>query len=621
MTQLTDRSPAGPAGPTFVAVHGSRPPAAVLTASALRGAIAAGLGLGTLAALVTVMWISSPYPDSGPKGALHVAAGLWLLAHGTELVRPDTLSGAPAPVGLVPLLLVALPVWLAHRAARDTLEFDAGPGASAALVVAGVTCGYLLVAAGAALYSSGGSLAAEPVSAALHLPVVAALSAAAGAWTALGRPLGPLPGWVPEGVRVVAARSRVVVALRAAGAAGTVLLAGGAVLVAVSLVWHAGAAQESLLRLAVDWPGRFAVLLLALALMPNAAVWGAGYGLGPGFALGTGATATPLAVVGDPVLPHFPLLAAVPAAGPGTPLIWACGAVPVVAGGAAAWCTTRAAAAAAAAGAGAKGAWTRREVALTALLAAGLCGALMALLAAAAGGPLGTDALAAFGPVWWHMGVAAFVWTTAIGVPSAVAVHAWRLRRARRPLSEALADWSAAREARWAALKRVSSGLVAALPGLPGTSAAQPAPPGEGPMAPGPAEPPPMPLAPPVPSAPPTAAEEPGVPSEFPDAEPEPSQATTMPDEHGASPEAGQSPQPGPCPDPPFVCGPWAGCAHSPEFHPGGTPGPAERLPTTGVAPAPVPPVDPPTTPAGPGAAGGRSTTTPPPPDSRDAEA
>ncbi|WP_351235511.1 DUF6350 family protein [Streptomyces sp. NPDC002133] len=603
MTQLTDRSP------TYVAVHGSRPPAAVLTASALRGMIAAGLGLGTIAALVMVMWISSPYPDSGPSGVLHVAAGLWLLAHGTEVVRSDTLSGTPAPVGVVPLLLAVLPVWLAHRAAREALETDAGPRASAAVVVSGVTCGYLLVATCAALYSAGGSLAAEPVSAALHLPVVATLSAAAGVWTARGRPLGPLPRWVPEGVRVALARSRAVVALRAAGAAGAVLLVGGAVLVAGSLVWHAGEAQDSLLRLAVDWPGRAAVLLLALALAPNAAVWGAGYGLGPGFALGTGATAAPFAVAGEPTLPHFPLLAAIPVEGLGATPAWACAAVPVVAGGAAAWVTARAEAAA---GAASRAAWTWRGTALTALLAAVLCGALMAFLAAAAGGPLGTGSLAAFGPVWWQVGMAAYAWTAVVAVPSAVAVHAWRARRARRPLSTALADWSAVRAAQWAALKRVSSGLMSALPARLRVSSVPAEP---GPVVPGPAVPPPVqpPPAPPEPvqSPPsatateatgPVAAEAPPVPSGLPDTEEEPS-PTATPDEPGATPMS-PTPAPGPCPDPPLVCGPSSGCAHHPpELRPGDAPGATERLTSTVKGGA------------------GADTATPPPPGSGEAGA
>ncbi|MFE7774186.1 DUF6350 family protein [Streptomyces sp. NPDC057445] len=476
MTQTIDRSP------TFVAVQGARPPAVVLTASVLRGVIAAGLGLGALTALVMMLWISSPYPDSGPQGVLHMAAGLWLLAHGTELVRSDTLSGAPAPVGVVPLLLMALPVWSAYRAARETVESGAGARGAVGLVVSGVTCGYLAVAVGATVYSAGGVLAAEPISALLHLPLVTGLSAAAGAWTALGRPLGPLPAWVPEGVRVVIARSWTADALRAGGAAAAVLLCCGALLFAVSLVWHAGAAQDSLLRLARDWPGRFAVLLLALALLPNAAVWGAAYGLGPGFALGTGATAMPLAFEGSPALPRFPLLAAVPVEAPGRPMIWVCAAVPVAAGAAVAWFTVRAACAPGAVR-------TRRETALTALSAAAVCAVLTALLAALSGGPLGTGALASFGPVWWLSGAAALLWTAAIGVPVSVAVQSWRLHRETRH------DRPALRAVCRAAVTRASGGLMAtlrAVRGVPTTSAAPPdtpAPVPERPSVPAPANP------------------------------------------------------------------------------------------------------------------------------------
>ncbi|HZX38924.1 MAG TPA: DUF6350 family protein, partial [Streptomyces sp.] len=109
----------------------------------MRGAMAAGLGLGALALVVMALWISSPYPDNGPDGELRLVAVLWLLAHGTELVRAGTLSGAPAPVGVVPLLFVALPAWLVFRAARDALELGEGrlrPSAPGALCA--VTAGY-----------------------------------------------------------------------------------------------------------------------------------------------------------------------------------------------------------------------------------------------------------------------------------------------------------------------------------------------------------------------------------------------------------------------------------------------------------------------------------------------
>ncbi|MDX3376715.1 DUF6350 family protein [Streptomyces sp. ME02-6991-2A] len=401
-----------------------------LASAFLRGVAAAGLGLGSLAVLVTVLWISSPFPDSGPGGALRAAAAVWLLAHGAELVRPDTLSGVPAPVGVVPLLLVVGPVWLAHRAARDAAEPEEGrPRPSQADAFCAVTAGYLLVAAGAAAYARGGSLRVVPDTLAFPVALVVAGAAAAGVWTAAGRPFGPLPSWSPlvlqEAVARTLFRDRAEAACRAAAVGTAVLVGGGALLVAVALGRDVAAAQDAFLALAGDWSGRVAVLLLAVSLVPNAALWGAAYGLGPGFALGTGATATPLGLTGSPAVPHFPLLAAVPDQGPATTLNWAAPAVPAVAALAVAWCAVRRAAPADAPRAQA---WSPRETALVTGLAALGCGAGTALLTAVAGGPLGSGALAAFGPVWWLTGPAALVWTAAIGVPAALLLRLWRLR-------------------------------------------------------------------------------------------------------------------------------------------------------------------------------------------------
>ncbi|GAA2249537.1 hypothetical protein GCM10010232_41550 [Streptomyces amakusaensis] len=423
MTQTTDHGP--PYSQTPVLVQGGR--RAALVACLVRGATAAGLGLGAFAVLVMGVWISSPYPDNGPDGALHVAAAFWLLAHGTELVREGTLSGQPAPVGLVPLLLVVLPGWLIVRAARDGLVPDADgrrPRPAPWGAVCAVSAGYLLVGAVVTLYATGGSPAADPLSALLRLPLVTVGCAVAGVWTASHSPGGPLPPWLPGPARVRLARTRVTVALRSAAAGALVLLGGGALLVASALVWHADAAQDSFLHLSGTWSGRFAVLLLGIALVPNAAVWGAAYGLGPGFALGTGSTATPLALTGDPALPGFPLVAAIPAEGPGTPLNWASVAVPVLAALVIAWFTADRAAPRYGER---ESAWSNRETARAALLGAVGCAVLMAALAAVAGGPMGTERLAAFGPVWWLTGAAALCWSALIAVPVAVGVRIWRV--------------------------------------------------------------------------------------------------------------------------------------------------------------------------------------------------
>ncbi|WP_456156818.1 cell division protein PerM [[Kitasatospora] papulosa] len=493
---MTERSP-------MLSAERSR--SAALASAFVRGVLAAGLGLGSLSVLVMLLWISSPYPDSGPGGALHVASGLWLLAHGAELVRADTVGGHPVPVGTVPLLLGVLPVWLVHRAARDSAETGerSSAGTSAVGAFCAVSAGYLLVVLASAAYAQGGALPADRVSLAFPVTVVVAVAAAAGVWAARGRPLTPLLVWAPLRVQEAAARSRfragAGVALRSAAAGTLTLLGGGALLVAVALVWHAGAARESFLGLSGDWAGRISVLLLAGALVPNAAMWGASYGLGPGFALGASSMATPLAFTGPPALPDFPLLAAVPSHGAGTGANWAATAVPAVAGLVVARFVAR----------GAVPVRERREetwgqgrTALVAGVAAVGCGIGAAVLASASGGPLGTGALAEFGPVWWLVGPAALAWTAVIGVPVALAFRAWRLREHRwgwrldaadnavaaeaaepapesergagkgpggagaqeEPYDFLSADpWheEGAREARWAALKKKSGGLMA----------------------------------------------------------------------------------------------------------------------------------------------------------------
>ncbi|CAL9446446.1 hypothetical protein SUDANB6_02346 [Streptomyces sp. enrichment culture] len=425
-----------------------RPPG--LSAGLLGGAAAAGLGLGAFTVLVMVVWVGSPYPDSGPGGALHVAAALWVLAHGADLVRAGTLSGAPTPVGVTPLLLVVVPVWLIHRAARDAADGGAGeedtgegpPPVPAHVAWAGVVLGYLGVGLVAALYAGGGALRPSWAGAVLCLPLFVMAVAGAGVWAAYGRPGRPverLLDALPVTVRhlLVGPHGHPGVAARAAAAGVAVLVGGGALLLAVSLVWHGGAARAAFGQLADGWAGRFAVLALCLTLVPNAAVWAAAYALGPGFALGAGHVVGPSASAPAPLLPPFPLLAAVPDAGPGTPLHWASGVVPLAAGVTVGWFTGRAAAGgpSPAAGdgkgsgraAGPRGPWPWHRTAAAAGLAALVCGVLAALLAALAGGPLGTAGLARFGPVWWQVGGAAPVWIAVVAVPTALGVRArWR---------------------------------------------------------------------------------------------------------------------------------------------------------------------------------------------------
>lgn len=480
----------------------------------MSGAVAAGLGLGALAVLVLLLWVTSPFPDSGPGGALRIVAGLWLLAHGAEVVRTHTVTGGQTPMGLTPLLLTALPCWLLYRAGRHAVEeveekvrqpgrwesvdpasppspasspglprpphppdpprptsptsptspasptrpspdhpqWSGEPGRAGAPVVAArsaiglVACGYLLVGVVALCYANSGALPVQPGTVLVRLPVLVVAAVTAGVWVASGRPAWELPGparralaRVPVTVRRELPPPVLVAALRAAGWATVVLVAGGGALTTVSLVTNAGAVQDAFPHLTHDWSGRFAVFSLSLALFPNAMVWGAAYGLGAGFTVGAGSFVGPVETTAYPVLPHFPLFAALPEAGRGGPLLWAVvGAVPLVAA------VVMGRAVAVAAGRRdqeGQPVWGWRRTARTAALAGLGCGFVMALLAWAAGGALGTGVLAEFGPSPWWTGLAALGWTVTFGVPTALVVRWWR-NRVRR-LRALLERWRA----------------------------------------------------------------------------------------------------------------------------------------------------------------------------------
>ncbi|MFI0940491.1 DUF6350 family protein [Streptomyces sp. NPDC021020] len=404
MTQPAARSGSGSGPAAEPDPDTPRPLPALRASAAVAGMAAAGLALLGLAAAVLLLWVVSPFPDSGLGGALHIAADLWLMAHGADLVRDTTLSGVPAPVGVTPLLLSVLPAWLLHRGTASVVAN--GTRACAGWVLGG----YLAVAVPVTAYAAAGSLHTDVLSALLHVPLLAAAATATGAWTGCGRP--PLSDYRAWG-------GDVALALRAGGVGAGVLVGGGAVVGGVALGWHAGAAGRTFGQLSAPFTGQVAVFLLCVLLVPNLAVWSAAYALGPGFSVGAGSTVAPTGASGYPLLPRFPLLAALPGQGGPHPAGWATLAVPVLAAAALCWVCVRA----------------RLRPARTALVTAGAattCGLALGVLAAAAGGPLGVGTLAHVGPVWWLTAAAAAAWPLALALPPAAAVS-WLRTRTPRP--------------------------------------------------------------------------------------------------------------------------------------------------------------------------------------------
>lgn len=296
MTSTLERTPTSPrAGrngrSTHQAIVGTRPVAAVTAAI-----WAAALGLVVIGVLVTVVWAVSARGDDGLLTPIAASGVVWLVAHHAPV---DTGGG---PVTLLPLLLLALPLLLLHRAgrwaARVTATTDAG---DAGLIVVAATATYgtlvFLVAQGASL--GGGTV--SPLAALGWSVLVAVVGLSAGVVDGAGLRAGLVAG-MPGVVR------------RAALVAGTAGAALGVVVgvVAATALVSRWSTETALSHQVAPGPGdAVGLFLVSLAYLPNLLVWALSYVVGPGFSIGSGAWVDAYSSDGG-LLPGVPLLGAVP---------------------------------------------------------------------------------------------------------------------------------------------------------------------------------------------------------------------------------------------------------------------------------------------------------------------
>jgi Family of unknown function (DUF6350) len=360
----------------------------------VRGAFAAlwasAVGLAGLTALALVVWSADSRSEASAGDAARLAAQLWLLAQRTPLrVAGGTLTIPLLGLTLLLGLLVMRATAIVARASHCAEPRDLG------VVVASVVGPYAVIATVVAAIAR--SSAIRPVAGAAFVcaAVLGGLFAAIGAVRGAGmsRQVWRL---LPYEVRT---------ALQAAGAAGAALVSGAAVLTVVALGLHV----HRMVAIAGDYggaPGEFATLLLSLLLLPNAVMAALGYLVGPGFAVGAGASVT-LGGAHVGAVPALPLLAAMPTG----PAPW-----PVLA-----WCVVVVVAAGVVAGRrvarrstqGVKG--QLRCV----LLAAATLGVGAAAVVGFAGGPAGPGRLAAVGSSPWQVGLCV---AAEVGVVAAVVV-------------------------------------------------------------------------------------------------------------------------------------------------------------------------------------------------------
>ncbi|TAM87034.1 MAG: hypothetical protein EPN43_09805 [Jatrophihabitans sp.] len=368
-------------------------------------AIWTGIGAAVVCATVAIVAVAICWlPVAGPAGHTRSAISAGLLTFLAALHGGITVDDTEA--AFLPLGMLALVVLVIARAGAGLADAAAAVGEQDPVRLA------LALAAQAAAFTAA-CLVAVPLSvlgtssapflgvgvAALVLFVLA--GGCAFVW--LTPPLR-------AAVHAVAPRATVP-ALRAAGAAVLCYLAAGAVLVALSLVAHAGDVESISRHVGGGWGG-IPVLVLGLLAAPNALVAGASYLAGPGIALGA-TTVGPFGV-SHGTLPAFPLLGAVPSTAHIHPVVYALlVAAPLLAGLQLGRIALR------------QGALL--PVIAVVFAAAALAGIAMAALAWQAGGGIGDGGLATLGPSPWRVGLAVAGASAVTGSLSVGIAALWRV--------------------------------------------------------------------------------------------------------------------------------------------------------------------------------------------------
>ncbi|MEZ0579455.1 DUF6350 family protein [Nocardioides sp. MH1] len=390
---------------------GSRRPLA--PTATLGGALAAAGPLVVCMAVAVVGWFLTDAGGHGtPSGALRVGALGWLSAHGSGV------SVQGVRLTAVPLGLTLLCAWSTWRIGHRVGESISGHGPDADRIkdgerdwtvpIAGglFTLGYAVVGvlvtslASTATTAPSGShvvLWSVVLSAGIGLPALARGSGRAAIW------VPTLPATLRDGALLVRAILR------------TWLLLALVALVA-SLVLDFSTAANIVSQLHADTGDTVLLGALSLLVLPNATLFSSGYLLGPGFTVGTGTLVTPTAVVLGP-LPLFPILAALPDAGP-TPgwTPWLMGTPVLVAFAASAWAHR------------ARPARAWDQAAIRGCGAGLVAGLVLGLVTGLAGGAVGPGRMADVGPFAFDVFVHAVTAFGIGGLLGALATTWWQRR-------------------------------------------------------------------------------------------------------------------------------------------------------------------------------------------------
>jgi len=291
--------------------------------SALEAVLVAAIGVAIPLVPLTVMWAFQYGLQVDFIVFWRTAVDLWLLGSGVDIrLTLDPVmaaglgfegAGTPFIITIAPLGFALVTVLLGVRAGRrigETPHRLLGMTVSLAAFAAislGLTLSVLYASARPSIWQ--GTLLPTFVFA---LGIVIGSEVLRPATThadVLGEDAnGILRGWHPE------VRTIVLAGLRGGVASASVVVAASALAVAALFLANYAAIISLYESVHAGILGGIALTIGQLAVLPNLVIWGASWLIGPGFAMGTGSSVTPLGTTLGPI-PAIPVLGALPAAG------------------------------------------------------------------------------------------------------------------------------------------------------------------------------------------------------------------------------------------------------------------------------------------------------------------
>ena len=307
--------------------------------AAIEAVVTVGVGIGIALVPLTLLW-GFEYGLQVDWDVFWKATGsVWLVGHGVDvsfvlgsaLARSSGVSGATDPihVTLAALGFALVTAWLAGRAGRRFAETE--HRTTGLLVGTGVVAVLGLLVA----LSSRSAATVPTLWQAIVLPAlwfgIPALVTSEVCRRRRGLPADPLTGRVLDQLDRVPTSWRAIAAfgLRAGTAATAAVVAVAGVVVAFLLFASFAEVISLYERSHAGVVGGIALTVGQLAFLPDFVGWATSWLVGPGFAIGTGSSVSPIGTTLGPI-PGLPVFGALPASGHAFGLVWVL--VPVVAG-------------------------------------------------------------------------------------------------------------------------------------------------------------------------------------------------------------------------------------------------------------------------------------------------